>query len=331
MGTTENERKARFREAIDYLISIDMVDGLSATKNIADIMRRSRSAVSSAINGSSKYLTEKFVSVFCAKFKNIISKEWIWDGSGEMLNTTKYNRIQYDNAEHAVMVSPSTEETPRDRLIELRNWLIQNDPKCRKNETRILRMMGLGNGYFSTTERQENKRLHSNTYKKIKKAWPEVNIEWLRTGEGEMFNETIVVEEQPQNGVPYFDEDFLGGFTNMEGGQAIIPAYYIDFQPYNKQGNMWCNIVGDSMAPRINSGDKICIRRISIEDIIYGEIYAIDTYSDMRTVKWVTRSPEAGMIRLVPENKDPRFGDYQDINIADIRNIFKVLGSIRTF
>lgn len=331
MSTTENERKARFREAIDYLISIDMVDGLSATKNIADTMRRSRSAVSSAINGSGKYLTEKFVSVFCAKFKNIISKEWIWDGSGEMLNMTKYDRIQHSDTGHAVIVPSSTEETPRDRLIELRNWLIQNDPKCRKNETRILRMMGLGNGYFSTTEKQENKRLHSNTYKKIKKAWPEVNIEWLRTGEGDMFINPVVIEERPNNGVPYFDADFFGSFIDMVGDSAITPAYYIDFQPYNKKGNLWCNIVGDSMSPRINSGDKICIRRISIEDIIYGEIYAIDTYSDMRTVKWVTRSPENGMIRLVPENKDPRFGDYQDISLTDIRNIFKVIGSIRSF
>ena len=87
------------------------------------------------------------------------------------------------------------------------------------------------------------------------------------------------------------------------------------------------------MSPRINSGDKICIREIRIDDIIYGEIYALvigESY-DMRTVKWITRSPEAGMIRLVPENKDPRYGDYQDIRIADIRKVFKVLGAVRSF
>lgn len=220
---------------------------------------------------------------------------------------------------------------PYDRLLQLREWLQINDPKCRNNESEILRRLGLGMGYFGTSEKQENKTLRESTYKKIGEAWPAVNLEWLKTGDGEMFNGMPLIEEQPINGVPYFDVDFLGGFNDMVNDQTIIPAYYIDFLPYNKQGNMWCNIVGDSMSPRINSGDKICIRKIGVEDIIFGEIYAIDTHSGMRTVKWITRSPETGMVRLVPENKDSRYGDYQDIRISDIRNIFKVIGAIRSF
>ena len=134
-------------------------------------------------------------------------------------------------------------------------------------------------------------------------------------------------------GTPYFDVDFLGGFDEMVNDQTIMPSYYIDIQPYNRNGNVWCNITGDSMSPRINSGDKICIREINIEDIIYGEIYAlvIGQTEIMRTVKWVIRSPENGKIRLVPENKDPRYGDYQDIDKFDVRKVFKVIGSIRTF
>ena len=139
-------------------------------------------------------------------------------------------------------------------------------------------------------------------------------------------------EKEDTNGIPYFDVDFLGGFDEMLNDQTIAPSYYIDIQPYNRNGNMWCNITGDSMSPRINSGDKICIQPLnSVDDIIYGEIYAIVTFSNMRTVKWVVRSPENGMIRLVPENKDQRFGDYQDISKRDVLHIFKVIGSIRTF
>ena len=221
---------------------------------------------------------------------------------------------------------------PYDRLLQLREWLQTNDPKCRNNESEILRRLGLGMGYFGTSEKQENKTLRESTYKKIGEAWPAVNLEWLKTGDGEMFNEPVIIEEQPINGVPYFDVDFLGGFNEMFNDQTIYPAYYIDFQPYNKKGNMWCNIVGDSMSPRINSGDKICIQPVnSVDDIIFGEIYAIVTVNDMRTVKWVTRSPERGMIRLIPENKDPRYGDYQDISKTDIRHIFKVVGAIRSF
>lgn len=221
--------------------------------------------------------------------------------------------------------------TPYDRLLQLREWLQENDPKCKNNESEILRRLGLGMGYFGTSEKQENKTLRESTYKKIGEAWPQVNLEWLKTGDGEIFNEPVIIEDEPINGVPYFDVDFLGGFNEMVNDQTRVPAYFINFQPYNKRGNMWCDIVGDSMSPRINSGDKICIRKVEIEDIIFGEIYAIVTHGDMRTVKWVTRSPEKDMIRLVPENKDPRYGDYQDIAKSDIRHIYKVIGAIRSF
>jgi len=222
--------------------------------------------------------------------------------------------------------------TPYERLLQLREWLQVNDPKCKTNESQILRRLGLGSGYFGTSEKQENKSLRESTYKKIGEAWPAVNLEWLRTGEGEMFTEPVIFDEETDDGVPYYDVDFLGGFNDRVNDQSIYPSYYINFQPYNKKGNVWCNIVGDSMSPRINSGDKICIQPVnSVDDIIYGEIYAIITVNDMRTVKWVTRSPEPGMIRLVPENKDPRYGDYQDIRKTDIFRIFKVIGSLRSF
>lgn len=223
--------------------------------------------------------------------------------------------------------------TPYDRLLQLKEWLQVNDSKCKNNESEILRRLGLGTGYFGTSEKQENKSLRESTYKKIGMAWPQVNLEWLRTGNGDMFNEPVIIEEEPINGIPYYDVDFLGGFKEIVNDQTTLPSYFINFLPYNKRGNMWCNITGDSMSPRINSGDKICIREINKEDIIYGEIYAlvIGKTEIMRTVKWVTRSPEKGMIRLIPENKDPRYGDYQDIPKEDIRFIYKVVGSIRSF
>lgn len=44
----------------------------------------------------------------------------------------------------------------------------------------------------------------------------------------------------------------------------------------------------------------------------------------MRTVKWVVRSNDENKIRLVPENKDSKYGDFQDIWKSDIIKVFKV-------
>ena len=130
--------------------------------------------------------------------------------------------------------------TPYDRLLQLREWLQENDPKCKNNESEILRRLGLGTGYFGTSEKQENKSLRESTYKKIGEAWPQVNLDWLKSGKGDMFTEPVIIEEEPINGVPYYDVDFLGGFNEMVNDQTTIPAYFINFQPYNKKGNMWC-------------------------------------------------------------------------------------------
>lgn len=220
--------------------------------------------------------------------------------------------------------------TPQDRLFQIRDWLLENDPAC-NNETAVQNRLGLGPGFFGTAKQNKYQTLRDSTYDKIKKACPEVNLNWIRTGEGEMFNEPVIMKDEPV-GIPYYDVDFLGGFSEMVNDQTMVPAYFIDFLPYNKKNNIWCNIFGDSMSPRINSGDKICIQPINnVEDIVFGEIYAIITKSDLRTVKWVTRSPEKDMIRLVPENKDPRYGDYQDIAKRDIRFIYKVVGTIHSF
>ena len=318
-------RKKRMNDAVKYLISVGLIDGKSTSKSIALKLNRNSTNISSALRGNERYLNQKFIRDFCATYGNIISEDWLWDGTGDMLNS------EANISETKEYVGGVTQETPRMRLEKLKDWLLKNDQKCKHNESEILRRLGLGMGYFATSGKQENKTLRESTYKKIGEAWPSVNLVWLRTGIGNMFNDSAIIEESQTNGIPYFDVDFLGGFNEMVNDQTTIPAYYIDFQPYNKKGNMWLNITGDSMAPRINSGDKICIRKIEVEDIIFGEIYAIVTKSGLRTVKWVTRSPEKDMIRLVPENKDMRYGDFQDINKSDILNVFKLIGAIRSF
>ena len=159
-----------------------------------------------------------------------------------------------------------------------------------------------------------------------------VSEQWLRTGEGKMFCGPVPTGGEPVGGVPFYDADFQNRFCESAGSPDIAPAYFIDFKPFNRKGNVWCEMSGDSMSPRINGGDKICLRPLkSVEDIVFGEIYAIVTKDGLRTVRWVTRSPVEGMLRLIPENKDPRFGDYQDMAMSDVLTVAKVVGAIRSF
>lgn len=78
-------REQRLNDAIRHLISVGLINGKSTTKSIAQTMGRNSTNISSALRGDVRYLNPKFVRDFCATYKNIISENWLLDGTGEML------------------------------------------------------------------------------------------------------------------------------------------------------------------------------------------------------------------------------------------------------
>lgn len=150
----------------------------------------------------------------------------------------------------------------------------------------------------------------------------EINKEWLT-------DETMPIHSFT-SGVPYFDVDFLGGFDIMFNDQTVNPEYYIDFKPFQK-ATCWCNITGHSMEPEINHGDIIALRRIDDWSFLpFGEIYAIVTRNNMRTVKRLGPGSTDDTYMLIPSNKS---GDYsrQEIRKDDIFAVFEVLGCMKKF
>ncbi len=165
---------------------------------------------------------------------------------------------------------------------------------------------------------------------KILSAFPEVNRVWLLTGEGPMLQGEEPTKSYEGHGVPYYNMDFIGGFDLTLNDQTNVPEYHINFKPYDK-ATCWCNITGHSMEPEINSGDMIALRRI--EDFSFlplGEIYAIVTTNDMRTVKRLGPSDQPDCYSLIPTNKSPEYG-IQTLPKDKIRCVFEVLGCMKNF
>lgn len=148
-------------------------------------------------------------------------------------------------------------------------------------------------------------------------------------------SETVTPDAQPEpkvttdpaEGKPYFDVDFLGGFHEIFNDQTNLPALRIIVPGFEK-ADLWCNVTGHSMEPRISHGDIIALRQCSIDDIQYGEIYAV-VLDSIRTIKILRRGPSPDTLLFVPINK-PDFED-QPFPIARIIRIFEVIGSISKF
>ena len=127
----------------------------------------------------------------------------------------------------------------------------------------------------------------------------------------------------PSVGTPYYDVDFIGGFDEVFNSQVNIPATNIVIRGFEK-ASLWCNVTGHSMEPKLNHGDIIALRQCTLNDIQYGEIYAV-VLDTIRTIKILRRSPDPGKLRFIPINTEDY--DEQEFDKSRIVNVFEVIGN----
>lgn len=172
-----------------------------------------------------------------------------------------------------------------------------------------------------------------------------ISAQWLLTGEGDMLaneNQTKSnffsrkdensapephISMEIGQGTPYYDVDFIGGFSEIINSQVTVPACNVVVPGFEK-AQLWCNVTGHSMEPKINHGDIIALRECTISDIQYGEIYAV-VLDTIRTIKILRRGSTPDVLRYVPINVT-NF-DEQEYPLARILKVYEVLGSIARF
>lgn len=176
------------------------------------------------------------------------------------------------------------------------------------------------------------------SYDVIEKICANANVspDWLLTGEGSMLktpsgdspaNPEPIVSYDPNIGVPYYDVDFTAGFDLIFNDQTINPTANIVVYGFEK-ASIWCNVTGDSMHPKICHGDMIALRECRLDDVMYGEIYAV-VLDNIRTVKIIRKAKDPTMLRFIPINIEEY--DEQEFEKSRIIRIFEVLGNISRF
>lgn len=106
----KENRPQRLEKAISYLVNNKMIDGKDIIKEISEKVDRHPNNVRSALRGEERYLTYKFIKSFCMIFGGIISPDWIWDGSGEMLNNSNYDTIKENRISEETLSRLTREE-----------------------------------------------------------------------------------------------------------------------------------------------------------------------------------------------------------------------------
>lgn len=208
------------------------------------------------------------------------------------------------------------------------------------NDTSFQKIVGLSNA--SVSKMGDNTR--RSTLDKISKAFPELNIAWIRTGIGNMLNEAPIQESNVELlglavhadhdltiPVRFYEpgptatfKEFCNGVNETPETINIIPekSDHID--------DLSCvfKVSGDSMAPQIQNGAKVLCREVAPSrwhNVRQGVIAIV--YDDRFVIKRVKKNCldryEDNYILLSSDN--PEYSGTEKAYLGNIRCIFEVI------
>lgn len=212
-----------------------------------------------------------------------------------------------------------------------------------KGQTAFEQEAGLSRGYVQKASDNMGYKIKS----KISENCPELNMDWLLTGEGDMLKDEPHVSEvtevkslsnlkskevkKDEQMVNLYDFEASAGLRSLlDNNHAnVIDSIRIPNLP---KCDGAIHIVGDSMYPLLKSGDIVLYKEmpVDMQHLFYGEMYLIsyliegDAYV---VVKYINRSPQGEpYVTLVSQN--PHHAD-RDIDFRTVNALALVKASIR--
>lgn len=193
--------------------------------------------------------------------------------------------------------------------------------------------VGLSNGAVS--KMGDNTR--RSTLDRISIKYPNVNISWILTGEGDMLNETPSKEignTPEQHLIPFFDDIVtIGGDYDRRANVDIasgLPTQMINTGDWFRKSTVAIRHIGDSMV-EYPSGCILALRRVNdMNLLVNGKIYVIET-TEYRVTKMIR--DEGDHLMAYSSNKETHPDGtliYAPMKIpkCSIRHIHTVLGHL---
>ena len=217
-------------------------------------------------------------------------------------------------------------------------------------KSKFYSVTGLSNGILD-----KKSGLTMDTVEKIYSKYPEINLEWLLTGKGEMLKPRVVdiknmsKEEQIKalrqiasggfykkpNIVPFYESVATIGGTQLSADLSPVtaPTAYIDLGSMFPSANAAIRHFGESMREYPN-GCILAIKKLNhLKSIIWGQNYVVETDEIRVTKKLQTCKDDKNCIMAYSTNLDTHPNGqpiHEPFPIAkeDIRNLFQVVGHI---
>lgn len=198
------------------------------------------------------------------------------------------------------------------------------------------REASLSNGFVD----KSGNNTRTSSLDKISTAFPELNIAWLRTGEGEMTNEIASFEENVEGNsrrqlIPFYDDVATIGGTDMTADVDTAhsrPTEFIDAGDWFRDATAAIRHYGKSMI-EYPSGRILALKEVQDRELIIpGRDYTIET-SEYRVTKRLQKGKTREYITAYSTNLE-MYPDGRmihepfDIPWNSIRRIYAVLGYV---
>lgn len=202
------------------------------------------------------------------------------------------------------------------------------------NATDLANITGKQKSYIS--ELMTGKRsLSEHFVRDFTSNFPEISMEWLLTGSGDMLKKTLKTfdfkaeEGKATRRIPIYDTFATDVFAAIYCDTPLEISDYISIPNLSPvDGALYAR--GDSMSPLISSGDIVIFKVVerNPDNILWGHIYIITYFiegDEFTVLKYIKRSSKAGYILL--ESYNTRF-DPQEIPTSSIIGLALVKASI---
>ena len=162
---------------------------------------------------------------------------------------------------------------------------------------------------------QQNNGISEDNIARFLAYAPDVNIEWLITGKGDMLrNKEVVTQKKAEPALPVLENShegipliplsaMAGAFTGetsvmeYECERYVIPAF--------KGADFLIPVKGDSMQPTYYPGDLVACQRIPLNDLFFqwNKTYVLDTKQGP-LIKRVRRGSDDDHVLIVSDNAE---------------------------
>ena len=194
-------------------------------------------------------------------------------------------------------------------------------------------IVGLSNGAVSKMGDDTRK----NTIDRIIDAFPDVNRDWLLTGNGEMLKDGAGV---PVAGETYREDDVPECYMTYLVPMAAMGGSLVGFEEAGVRREDCERVVtpiadidwavpvcGDSMEPEYPNGSRVLVKQINPSDFIaWGNVFVLDTTNGI-IIKVVKQSDREGYVRCVSLNPSGRYQPF-DVPMRSIRAMYRVIVSV---